>query len=88
MGEFWAYRVRRIEEVVQVDVLKLGTQRPSRVLVRWVDETFEGCQEWVPPARLKVRWDGVDAFRAYGQMGHDALETGPSTGPLRRSSTP
>lgn len=65
VGEFWAYRARRIDEVVQVEVLKLGTQRPSRVLVRWADESFEGRQEWVPPARLKVRWDGVDAFRAY-----------------------
>ncbi|MBX7433787.1 hypothetical protein JDV09_16975 [Mycobacterium sp. Y57] len=48
---------------MQVEVLKLGTQRPPRVQVRWVDESFEGRQEWVPPARLKVRWEAVDGFR-------------------------
>ena len=65
VGELWAYRARRIDEVVQVEVVKLGTQRPPRVLVRWVDESFEGRQEWVPPARLKVRWDAVSAFREH-----------------------
>jgi hypothetical protein len=65
VGEFWAYRARRIDEVVQVEVVKLGTQRRPRVLVRWVDESFEGRQEWVPPTRLKVRWDAVAAFREH-----------------------
>lgn len=62
-GETWAYRARQIDDVVEVEVLKRGTQRPARVLVRFVDEHFEGRQEWVPPARLKVRWAAVDAFR-------------------------
>ncbi|MGB7871480.1 MAG: hypothetical protein WBM01_24985 [Mycobacterium sp.] len=43
--------------------MKLGTQRPARVLVRFVDERFEGRQEWVPPARLKVSWAAVGVFR-------------------------
>ncbi len=34
------------------------------MLVHFVDEKFEGRQEWVPPARLKVRWEAIDAFRA------------------------
>lgn len=62
-GESWAYRARQIDDVVEVEVLKFGSQRPARVLVRFVDERFEGRQEWVPPARLKVRWAAVDAFR-------------------------
>lgn len=33
------------------------------MLVRWVDESFEGRQEWVSPARLKVLWAEVDEFR-------------------------
>jgi hypothetical protein len=33
------------------------------VLVRFVDERFEGRQEWVPPARLKVPWAAVGVFR-------------------------
>ena len=62
-GERWAYRARRIDDLVEVEVVKLGTQKPARVQVRFVDERFEGRQEWVPPARLKVHWSGVDAFR-------------------------
>ncbi|WP_137146338.1 hypothetical protein [Mycolicibacterium sp. CR10] len=63
-GQSWAYRSRQVDDVVEVEVLKLGTQRPPRVLVRFVDERFEGRQEWVPTARLKVQWEAVDAFRA------------------------
>jgi hypothetical protein len=62
VGESWAYRARHVDDVVEVEVLKLGTQRPARVLVRFVDERFEGRQEWVSPARLKVRWSAVGAF--------------------------
>jgi hypothetical protein len=62
-GESWAYRARQVDDVVAVEVMKLGTQRPARVLVRFVDERFEGRQEWVPPARLKVPWAVVDVFR-------------------------
>src|SRR5262245_3014669 len=65
VGELWAYRARRIDDVVEVEVVKLGTQRPPRVLVRFVDERFEGRQEWVSPARLKVRWAAVDGFRKH-----------------------
>jgi hypothetical protein len=61
-GERWAYRARQIDDVVEVEVLKLGTQRPARVLVRFADDRFEGRQEWVSPARLKVLW-AVDSFR-------------------------
>ena len=63
VGESWAYRARQSDEVVEVEVLKVGNQRPPRVLVRFTDESFEGRQEWVPPARLKVRWQAVDTFR-------------------------
>jgi hypothetical protein len=34
------------------------------VQIEFVDDEFEGVREWVPPARLKVRWSGVDAYRA------------------------
>jgi hypothetical protein len=47
-----------------VTVIRLGTQRPARVQVRFTGEAFEGRQEWVPPARLKSRWDHVEEFRA------------------------
>jgi hypothetical protein len=63
LGQRWAYRARRIDDLVEVEVVKLGTQKPARVQVRFVEERFEGRQEWVPPARLKVHWSGVEAFQ-------------------------
>jgi hypothetical protein len=32
----WAYRARQVDELVEVSVVRLGTQRPARVLVRKV----------------------------------------------------
>ena len=63
-GQSWAYRARQVDELVQVTVVRLGTQRPARVLVGFVDEVFEGRQEWVPPARLEVLWQDVAGYRA------------------------
>jgi hypothetical protein len=54
VGELWAYRARQHDPLVQVAVVRLGARTPRRVLVRFVDEEFEGLQDWVPPARLKV----------------------------------
>jgi hypothetical protein len=62
-GERLAYRARQIDDVVGVEVLKVGTQRPPRILVRFADDRFEGRRDWVSPARLKVLWAAVDTFR-------------------------
>ena len=43
--------------------MRLGSQRPARVLVEFVDDAFEGREDWVPPARLKVLWESVGDFR-------------------------
>jgi hypothetical protein len=63
-GEAWAYRARQADPLVQVAVMKIGSRRPIRVLVRFVDPSFEGLEDWVPPARLKVLWTDVEAFEA------------------------
>lgn len=63
-GELWAYRARGIDPLVEVAVVRLGSQKPERVLVRFVDEVFEGRQEWVPPGRLRVPWARVGEFVA------------------------
>lgn len=63
-GESWAYRARGSDPLVEVRVVREGTQKPARVLVRFVADEFEGREEWVPPARLKVLWDGVEEYRA------------------------
>jgi hypothetical protein len=76
VGQSWAYRARQVDDVVEVEVLKLGTQRPPRVLVRFVDERFEGRQEWVSPARLKTLWEFVDAFREWDAHWNRMFELG------------
>jgi hypothetical protein len=63
-GQSWAYRAHQGDELAQVMVARLGTQRPARVMVQFTDEAFEGRQEWIPPARLKVLWQDVSVFRA------------------------
>jgi hypothetical protein len=32
LGKSWAYRARQVDDVVAIEVMKLGTQRPARVL--------------------------------------------------------
>lgn len=76
-GESWAYRARGGDPLVEVRVVRKGTQKPARVLVRFVAEEFEGREEWVPPARLKVPWSGVEEFRAR----EERWERGSALGP-------
>lgn len=76
-GESWAYRQRGIDPLVEVKIVREGTQRPARVLIRFVDDAFEGKEEWVPPARLKVRWDEVDEFRAHEERWARVSALGP-----------
>jgi hypothetical protein len=64
VGEDWAYRHRARDAVTCVEVTKVGTARPPRVKVRFLDDVFEGREEWVPPSRLKVLWAEVDAWLA------------------------
>lgn len=63
-GKSRAYRARQVDPLVDVSVVRLGAQKPARVLVRFVDDEFEGREDWVPPARLKVPWSEVEEYRA------------------------
>lgn len=63
VGEVYGYRARSVDDLVPVKVLKEGTRKPARLLIRFEDPAMEAREEWVPPARLKVHWDDVDAFR-------------------------
>ncbi|HYT94349.1 MAG TPA: hypothetical protein VEL76_36880 [Gemmataceae bacterium] len=63
VGEQWAYRQKQTEKATCVEVVRLGTTRPPRVLIKFVDDAYEGRQEWVPPARLKVRWADVEEWQ-------------------------
>lgn len=63
-GESWAYRARGVDPLVEVRVIRHGNKKPARVLVAFVDDAFEGREEWVPPARLKVPWDQAEEFEA------------------------
>src|ERR1700690_4333525 len=77
-GELWAYRARGRDPLVQVAVVRLGVKAPQRVLVRFVDDVFEGLQDWVPPARLKVPWSVVDEYVARERRWDELLR--PSVG--------
>ncbi|GAB3852733.1 hypothetical protein ACFPIJ_48255 [Dactylosporangium cerinum] len=72
VGEIWAYRARSQDPLVRVEVLRVGVKRPPRLLVRFLDAEFEGREDWVSPARLKVTWDGVEAFR-FAEQRWDAV---------------
>lgn len=65
VSEAWAYRAHDDESLVEVVVVRIGVKRPRRILVRFVDDEFEGRQEWVPPGRLKARWQDLEAFTAW-----------------------
>jgi len=57
-GQRWAYLLTtRTTDIAEVVVRRCGTKRPSRALVEFVDDSFEGRREWVPPSRLVCRWD-------------------------------
>jgi hypothetical protein len=77
VGENWGYRARGIDPLVEVEVHRIGTQKPARVLVRFVSSDFEGREEWVPPARLKVPWKEAPAF-AEREARWDAVDTDPN----------
>jgi hypothetical protein len=73
VGEVWAYRARGQDPLVQVAVVRLGVKSPQRVLVRFVDDEFEGLQDWVPPARLKVPWNEVEEYVARERRWEEVL---------------
>ena len=50
-GQTWAYRARKTEPLVAVEVVKIGANRPPKVFIQFVDDSFEGRQEWVPAGR-------------------------------------
>ena len=64
VGGEWAYRQHRDDPIVRVRVLRIGKEPPFRVKVRFVDDEFEGREDWVPRARLKAPWEGLGPWQA------------------------
>ncbi len=64
IGEEWAYREKARTPAVRIEIVRVGTARPRRVRVRFLDEEFEGREEWIPPNRLKVPWSDVTGWQA------------------------
>jgi hypothetical protein len=56
IGERWVYRALLEDPIVEVRVEAIGTKRPPRIKVAFLSDKFEGCVDWVSPARLKVPW--------------------------------
>ncbi|MFH9712881.1 hypothetical protein ACH4MW_36960 [Streptomyces luteogriseus] len=78
VGERWAHRAAPHHGLVEeVEVLKIGTQRPLRIKVRFVTEEAEGREEWVPSARLRVRWQQKDAWLAREQQWRELTKDSP-----------
>jgi len=82
VGEEWAYREKAGATVTRVTVTRIGTTKPLRVRVRFADDHYEGGEEWVPPNRLKVRWEGVthwqereDRWEAVRDASHHIADT-------------
>ena len=63
-GEAWAYRARTADPLVEVKIVRIGSRRPARILARFVAPEFEGREDWIPPARLKVPWTQAAEFTA------------------------
>lgn len=62
IGERWAYEIPKVYTLTEVIVMKIGTRKPARVLIRFIDDEFEGGTEWVTPLRLKGLWSEVEAL--------------------------
>jgi hypothetical protein len=45
-------------------VLRVGKERPLRVKVRFLDDEFEGREDWVPVARLEALWENLGSWQA------------------------
>jgi hypothetical protein len=45
-------------------VLRIGKERPLRAKVRFLDDEFEGREDWVPVARLKALWAELGSWQA------------------------
>jgi hypothetical protein len=52
-----------MDAVTPVSVVRVGKRQPPRVLVRFLDDSYEGHEEWVPPGRLQVLWTDVEAWQ-------------------------
>jgi hypothetical protein len=70
--ETWAYRARQQDALTPVQILKLGMARPPRVKVRFLDDAYEGREDWVPTARLKAPWQDRAAWLAEDAHWHSA----------------
>jgi hypothetical protein len=81
VGDAWAYRVRQSGPLAQVIVEKLGTRTPVRIQVRFVDPSFEGLVDWVPPARLKVPWAQAAEFAARESRWEDVRRPAEAAAP-------
>jgi len=50
LDEVWAYRARSVDNVTPARVLRLGTKKPARVLVRFEDPAKAGHEECRVPS--------------------------------------
>jgi hypothetical protein len=63
VGQHWAYRPRTTGPFHEVKIVAIGTKRPLKIRIEFVDDEREGERRWVSPARLEVAWEDVAAYR-------------------------
>lgn len=82
IGEVWAFRKNSsVKTFHPVSVKALGSKRPPRVKIQFVEDEFEGRQEWVSPARLEVLWGDLGPY-AERDAQWKALEKAPTASKL------
>jgi hypothetical protein len=64
VGQEWAYRANAKQPLTRVRVTKLGTQKPPRAKVYFLDDRFEGREKWAASGRLKAPWDQAGQWQA------------------------
>lgn len=62
-GQRWAFRLKTTAiDLAEVEIVRCGNKRPSRALVGFVAEEWEGRREWVAPTRLVCRWSDASEW--------------------------
>lgn len=77
VGQRWMHRRRQNDTPAEVEILRLGSRRPPKVFVRFVDDEYEGREEWCSVRSLKAPWAGRDDFLTLEQAWVNVRKSSP-----------
>lgn len=58
----WAHREKAKAQATPVRIDVLGTNKPLRVRVSFLDDAFEGREAWTPAGRLVTYWSALERY--------------------------